>query len=150
MRVAHLAFDFRARRQGRHRVHDDQVDGAAANQGFGDFQRLLARVGLRHEEVIGLHAKFSRIGQIQRMLRIDERGHATGFLHLGDRVQGQGCLARRLRAKNLDDTPPRKSADAKRNIQAERSRRNRRNVRRRIGIAELHDRPLPILFFNLG
>ena len=44
--IAHFAVDFRLRHQGRHRVDDHHVQRAAAHQGFGDFQRLLAGVRL--------------------------------------------------------------------------------------------------------
>jgi hypothetical protein len=47
VRVAHLAFDFRFRHQRRDGVDNHDVDGAAAHERLGNFQRLLAVVRLR-------------------------------------------------------------------------------------------------------
>src|SRR5206468_9376515 len=47
LRFAHLAFDFRPRHECRHRIDDDDVDAARADEDFDDFKRLLAVVGLR-------------------------------------------------------------------------------------------------------
>ena len=43
-RVTHIAFDFGARHERGHRVDDDDVDGAGADQ-MSHFQRLLAVSG---------------------------------------------------------------------------------------------------------
>jgi hypothetical protein len=55
--VAHLAFDFRLRRQRRDRVDDHDVDRAGAHQHVRDFQRLLARVRLRDQQLLHVHAE---------------------------------------------------------------------------------------------
>ena len=44
--VAHLAFDLGPRRERRHRVDDEDVERARADQHVGDLERLLAGVGL--------------------------------------------------------------------------------------------------------
>src|SRR5439155_3327223 len=58
MGVAHLTFDFRFRHQRGDRVDGQDVDGAAAYQGFGDFQRLFAVVRLGDQKIVGLNAEF--------------------------------------------------------------------------------------------
>ena len=47
--IAHLAFDFGLGHQRRDRVDDDHVDAARAHQHVGDFEALLAGVGLRDQ-----------------------------------------------------------------------------------------------------
>src|ERR1700680_945496 len=46
VRVAHLAFDFRFRRERRNRVDHHYIEGAGAHQNVGDFERLFAGVRL--------------------------------------------------------------------------------------------------------
>ena len=48
--VAHLAFDLGLRHERRDRVDDDDVDAARAHQHVGDFEPLLAGVGLRDQQ----------------------------------------------------------------------------------------------------
>src|SRR5262245_9444284 len=61
VRIAHLAFDFRLRHQGRYRVDDQDIDGAAANESLADFQRLFTMVRLRDQEVVCLNTKLLRV-----------------------------------------------------------------------------------------
>jgi hypothetical protein len=49
--VAHLAFELGARRQRRHRIDHQHINRAGAHQRIGDFQRLLAGVGLRNQQL---------------------------------------------------------------------------------------------------
>ena len=46
MRVAHLAFEFGAWHQRRHRVDDKNVNGPGTHQRVGDLERLFTGVGL--------------------------------------------------------------------------------------------------------
>jgi hypothetical protein len=57
-RVAHFPFKLRPRGQRRDTVENQHVDGAGAHQRVGDFQRLLARVGLGKQQIFNLDAKF--------------------------------------------------------------------------------------------
>ena len=93
MRVAHVAFEFGLRNQRRHGVHDDDVHPAGANQRFSDFERLLAVVGLRDQQVIHVHAELPRIDRIKRVLRVNERRLPAELLRLGDHMQRHGRLA---------------------------------------------------------
>ena len=120
-RVAHLAFDFRARHQGGHRIDHDQVDGTGTDQVLGDFEGLLAVVGLRNEEVFDVHAQRFGVEAIEGVFRVDERGDAALFLTLRNRVDGQRGFPRRFRAVNLDDPSLGKSVDAQGDVQTERA-----------------------------
>ncbi len=90
MRVADFAFDFRFRRQRRDGVDDDNVNRAGARQRVTDFQRLLAGIRLRTQQVVDIHAQLARIDRIQRVFRIDERTGFTFALRCGDNLQRQG------------------------------------------------------------
>ena len=95
-----------------------------ADQLVGDLQRLLAVVGLRHQQVLDPDAQLPRVGDVQRVLGVDEGAHAARALRLRDRLQGQRGLARRLRAVDLDDAPARQPADAQRQVQPDRAGRD--------------------------
>ncbi|MNJ43383.1 hypothetical protein D3C77_383870 [compost metagenome] len=140
--VAHLALDFGARRQGGDRVDDDDVDGARAHQGVDDLQRLFARVGLRHQQVVQVDAQLLGVDRVQRVFGVDEGGHAALLLDLGHGVQGQGRLARGFRAEHLDHPPDRQAADAERHVQAQRAGRDAVDLGHHASLAELHDRAL--------
>jgi hypothetical protein len=77
--VAHLALDLRSRRQRRDRVHDDDVDRRGAHQHVGDLERLLAGVGLGHEQLVDVDPERLGVGRVERVLGIDERSDAAGF-----------------------------------------------------------------------
>src|SRR5690348_1768138 len=147
--VAHLALDFRLRRQRSDRVDHDHVDRARAHQHVGDFQRLLAGVRLRYQQVVDLDAELLGIGRIERMLGVDERRGAAGTLATGDRLQGHGGLAGRLRPVDLDYAAARQTADTEGDVQPQRSGGNRLD-----GfvdaIAHAHDGALAELLFDLA
>src|SRR3954466_10234122 len=75
--VAHLTFDLRLRHQRRDGIDDEEIDGAAADQGFRDLERLLTRVGLRDEEVLDLDPELLRVVHVEGVLGVDERGAAA-------------------------------------------------------------------------
>ena len=97
---------------------------ARAHQLIGDLERLLAVVRLRHQQLLETHAEPSRVLRIERVLGVDERAGAAQPLRLGDRVQRQRRLARRLGAEDLDDPAARQPADAERHVERQRSRRD--------------------------
>ena len=55
--VAHLALDLGAGHERGHRVDDDDVERAGADQHVGDLQRLLAGVGLGDQQGVGVDAE---------------------------------------------------------------------------------------------
>ena len=89
MGIAHLALDFGPRDQRRDRVDDDQVDGAGANQSVGDLQRLLAGIGLRHQEIVEVDSRLYRVRRIERVLDVYVSGGTPRLLGLSDDVLSQ-------------------------------------------------------------
>ena len=77
LRVAHLAFELGAGDERRHRVDDQHVDGAGADEHLGDLERLLAGVRLRDEQVVDVDAQLARVDRVERVLGVHERGHAA-------------------------------------------------------------------------
>jgi len=142
--VAHLAVDLGARHEGGDGVDDDDVEGAGADQHVGDLEGLLTGVGLRHEQRVGVDAQLARVLGVERVLGVDEGGHAAGLLRVGDGVQGDGRLARGLRAVDLDDTAAGQSADAQRDVE-------RHDLDRRAGlVAQTHHGALAVRAVDLG
>ncbi len=80
--------------QRRDGVDHDQIDRAGGDQLVGDLQRLLAVVGLRHQQLLGADAQLAGVADVQRVLGVDEGADATGALGLGDRLQRQRGLPR--------------------------------------------------------
>src|SRR5690606_35003020 len=123
------------------RVHDENVDGAGPHQRVGDFQRLFAGVGLRDQQVVDIDAELAGIDGIERVFGIDEGADAAIALRFGYDVQGQRRLARAFRPEDLDDTAARQAADAKSDIEAQRTGGDRFNLDGGI-LAKAHDRAL--------
>ena len=67
------ALELGARRERRDRVDRDHVDRARADQDVGDLERLLAVVGLGHEQLVDVDADRARVDGIDRVLGVDER-----------------------------------------------------------------------------
>ena len=148
--VTHLALDLGLRGERRDRVDDDQVDCARAHEHVGDLERLLARVGLRDQEIFDLHADLLCVDRIERVLGVDERRGAAELLDLGDDLQREGGLARRLGSVDLDDAAARQAADAERDVEAERPRRDDVDVAHGDRVAEAHHGALAELFLDLA
>ena len=101
---------------------DDQVHRARAHQLLGDLQRLLAGVGLRDEQLLDAHPELARVGDVERVLGVDEGRDAALRLHLGDGVQGERGLARGLVAEDLHHPAARIAAHAERAVEPDRAR----------------------------
>ena len=143
MAVAHLAFQFLARHQGRDRIDHQHIDRAGAHQRVGDLERLIAGVGLRDEELVDIDAELFRIGGVERVFRIDEGAGAAVLLRLGNDVEGERGLARALGPVNLDDAAARQSSDAERDIEAQGAGRHHFGLAGRGDAgAQLHHRAL--------
>ena len=148
-RVAHLAFDLGARHERGHRVDDDAVDAARADERLGDLERLLAGVRLADEQLVDVDAAGPRVARIERVLDVDEGDDPAARLGLGEDVLADGRLARRLRAEDLGDPAARDAADAER--QVERDRAGRDGVEDELlARPELHDRAAPELLLDRG
>ena len=148
-RVAHLAFDLGLRGQRRDRVDGDDVERAGADEELGDLERLLARVGLRDEEIVDVDADPLRVRRVHRVLGVDEGADAAAPLCLGDHVVDEGRLARGLGAEDLDDAAAWQAADPERKIERERAGRDRADRDRR-AVVHLHDRSLAELPLDLA
>ena len=57
MAVAHLAFDLCPRHERGDRVDHQHVDRVRTNQRVDDLERLLARVGLRNDQLVDIDAQ---------------------------------------------------------------------------------------------
>ena len=117
VRIAHLALDLGLRGERGDGVDRDHVERARANEQLADLERLLARVGLRDEQLVDVHADALRVGRIHRVLGVDEGADAAATLRLGDHVVDERRLARRLGAEHLDDASARQAADAERDVE---------------------------------
>ena len=94
--ISHLPLDLGPRHQGSDRVHDHDIQRAGPYEDLRDLERLFSRVGLRHKEVLDVHAETGRVLYVEGMLGIHERRHAAISLSVGDDVERQRRLARRL------------------------------------------------------
>ena len=149
-RIAHFAFQFSLGRQCRNRINNDQINGPGAGQRINDFKRLLAGVGLRNQQLLQVDAEFLCVLNVQRMFGIDEGAGAADFLHLGNHLQRQRGLARRLGAVDFNHPAARQAADAECNIETQRAGGNHLNVFNDFAGTQLHDGAFAKLLFNLG
>ena len=149
MRIAHLALDLSAGHEGGDGVDDDEVDGAGANQHVGDLERLLTGVGLRHQQRVDVDAELLGVLGVQRVLSVDERCDSAGALCIGDGVQGQGRLTRRLRSVDLDDASTRHPSDAEGDVEGDGARRDDGDGCALVA-AQSHDRALSELTVDLS
>ena len=83
------------------------------------------------------------------MLGVDECGDAARALHVGDRVEGQRGLTRRLRTVDLDDAAARKTTDAEGDVEGDGTGGDDFD-RRALVAAQPHDRALSELAVDLG
>src|SRR6516164_1858573 len=150
MTVTHLTLEFGARNEGRHRIDDQDIYRARAHQRVSDLERLLARIGLRNQELVDIDPELASVSRIESMFRIDESASPTPALSLGNYVQCESGFAGALRTVDLDDTPARQSADPECDIKAERARRDHLCLRRGLARPEFHNRTLAKSAFNLA
>ena len=146
--VAHLTLDLRPGHQRRHGVHHDHVDGAGADQGLGDLQRLLAGVRLGDQHILHVNAQRLGIGGVQSVLRVHKGYLAAHFLGLGQHVQCQRGLTGGLRSVDLHNTAPGQAADTQRQIQRQGAGGDGLHVHRALR-AVAHDRPLAVHLLDL-
>ena len=137
VRIAHVAFDLRLRRQRRDRIDDDHVD------------RLFAGIRLRHQQIVDIDAELVGIGRVERVFGVDERGRAAGFLAFGDDLQRQRGLTRGFRAVDLDDPAARQPPTPSATSERQRAGRDHAHGHIDAGIAKPHDRSFAKLLFDL-
>src|SRR5262245_22900012 len=149
VRVAHLALDLGPRHQRRHRVDDDHVERAGADEHVGDLERLLTGVGLADQELVDVDADGGRVHRVHGVLGVHVRADATVALRLGHHVHGQRGLPRRLGAEHLDHPTPGQAPDAERDVEGERAGRDGRHPDVPVR-PEAHDGALAELLLDLA
>jgi hypothetical protein len=150
VRVAHFPLDLGAGHEGRHRVDDDDVHGAAAHELVSDFQGLLARVRLGDEQVVDVHAEPLGVFGVHGVLGVDVGRGAAQLLGLGHHVQAQGRLARGLGPVNFNDAAARQSADAQDHVQRQGARGDHVHLHLGRLFAQLHNGLFAVLFLDGG
>ncbi len=125
MAVAHLPLDLSPRHERGDRINHQNVDRVGAYQRVDDLQCLLAGIRLRDDQLVDVDAQLLGIDRIERVLGIDESRGAAILLRLGDDVERERSLARAFRPIDLDHAAARQAADAKRDVETERSGRDR-------------------------
>jgi hypothetical protein len=149
LRLAHLALDLRLGRERRDRVDHDAIDRGRAHEHVGDLERLLAVVGLRKQELRGIHAQPLGVLGIERVLRVDEGGGPAHLLDVGDDLEGERGLAGRFRAVDLDHAAARQAAHAEGHVEAERAGGDHLDGAVHVRVAHAHDRALAELLLDL-
>src|SRR3984957_11845850 len=147
--VAHFAIEFSFGDERGDGVDDQHINRSRAHQRFGDFECLLAVVRLRNQEVVHVNSELFRVSGIERVLGVDERGHTSHFLRLGNNLQRDGGFTRRFGAEDFDYTPAGKAADAQSCVEGNRSRGNYSNRDDGFLRSQPHDRALAKLLFDL-
>jgi hypothetical protein len=104
-------------RSGGDGVDHQNVDLAGADEVRRDFERLLAEVGLRYQEVIDVHAELFRVDRVERVLDVDEGRDAALLLRFGDHLERDGGFAGRLRTEDFVDAAAREAAHAQSGVE---------------------------------
>ena len=110
---------------------------------------LLARIRLRDEELLDVDAKLACVLWVEGMLCVDECRNAAGLLRLGNHVQRDRRLARRLGTKHLDDASARNAANTKCDIERQDPRGDHLDVHVRLGFTKAHDRALAMRLLDV-
>src|ERR1700682_2852737 len=97
MTVAHLALELGTRDEGSHRINHQDVYRTGADERVGDLKRLLARIGLRYQQIVDIDPELAGIARVERVLGVDESAGSTPALRLGNHVQREGRLTGALR-----------------------------------------------------
>ena len=150
VRIAHVALELGLGHERGDGVDDEHVDGAGADERLRDLERLLSRVGLGDEQIVGIDADLPCIIHVEGVLGVDEGRQAVLFLRLRDDVEGQGRLPARFGSEDLDDPSPGHSTRPERHVEADRAGGNRGDIGDHLAAAQPHDRPFPKLPLDLG
>jgi hypothetical protein len=147
--VAHFAVQFGLGDERGDRVDDEHVDGAGADEGLGDFERLLAGVGLRDEEVVHVYTELFGVGGVESVLGIHERREAAVLLRLGDDLQCDGGFARGFRPEDLGDPAAGNAAHPQRSVEADGAGGDNCNRQKSFPGAKADNGTFAKLFFDL-
>ena len=112
--VAHFAVDFGLRHKCCHRVNHDDIDGAGTDEGLGDVEGLLARIGLGNEEGFDIDTELAGIDRVEGVFGIDEGCDTAELLGFGNGMQGERRLAGGFGAVDFDDAAAGETSNAER------------------------------------
>ena len=112
-----------------HVIAEAQRSGGTA--AFVDAEHALDPVYARKLGV-DIDAQLASIHRVKRMFGVNKRGRPAAALCLGNDMESERRLAGAFRAINLDHTPARQPAHAKRNVEAQRASGNRLHLHRRL------------------
>ena len=146
--VAHFAVDFGLRYESGHGVDDDDVDGAGADERFGNVERLLAGIGLGDEEGFDVDAELAGVDGIEGVFGVDEGRYTAELLGLGNGMQGKGGFTGGFGSVNLDDAATREPADAERHVELDTAGRDNRDVFDGL-LPESHDGTFTVVLLDL-
>ena len=147
--VAHVALKLRPGRQSRDGVDHDEVHRAGPHERIHDLERLFAGIGLGNQKLVEIDAQLLGVLRIERMFGVDEGADAPLLLLLGHDMQGQRRLARAFGPVDFHDPALRQTADSQRDVEPQRAGRGRFDIGQRVVTAQLHDRSLAELAFDL-
>ncbi len=136
--LTHVALYLCLRCKGCYRVNHYNIYCGTAYKLIGNFQGLLAIIGLTDKKVVGIHSQLLCIETVESVLGIYESGYATSLLGLGNSVDGQRRLTRRFRTIDFYDAPLGIPANAQGMVQTDRTRGDDLYIRYFL-IAHLHD-----------
>ena len=148
MGVTHVPLQFGPGGQGRHRVNDQHVNGARADEGIGDLEGFLGRIGLGNQQFVHVDAQFAGVNRVHGVLSVDKNGRSSGLLGLGHDMKGEGGLAGGFRPENLDDAAPGNPPDAGGDIHRNGAGGDGFDVLN-LGLTEPHDGALPVVLLDL-
>ena len=122
MAVAHVAVDFRLRRERGDRVNNDYIKRTRLAKLLADGERLFAAVGLRNNQVVKIDANLLRVARVKRVLCVDERRDAARLLRIGDDMQRKRRLAGRFLSITFHNASAGKPPYTKRHVERKRAR----------------------------
>jgi len=102
------------------------------------------------EELVRIHAELLGIDRVQGVFRVHEGRKPSELLGLGDHVEGEGGLARRLGAVDLDNPPSGNAPYAGGQVHRKGTGGDDGDVLHTSLFSEAHDGPLPELLMDLG
>ncbi len=148
MVVAHFSVDFGLWHEGGHGVDYDDVDGAGADERFGDVKGLFASVWLGNEEGFDVDTELAGVDRVEGMFRIDEGCDSAEFLGFGDGVQGKRRLAGRFGTVDFDDAAAGEASHAESHVELDAPGRDDGDLFDGL-LSESHDGTFTIVLFDL-
>src|SRR5258708_28128141 len=147
--IAHVAFELGLGDQSGDGVDNNDVDGARADERFGDFESLFTVIGLRHQQIVNINAQTTRIAGIERVLGVDESGLAAELLRFSDHLQSERGFTAGFRAIDFNHAAARKTANTESGVNLEAATGDDVDRNKNILVAEAYDGTFAVGLFNL-